>query len=106
MTPIDVVLISGFFTIGGSTLAWWLARRDKREQRKAEAATPGAPTVQEIWVRQDNMERAFKSALELLEEVADQEHVDTSKLSKKHVKVLFEAGYLPEAWEHLVQSDK
>lgn len=103
MTPLDVVFISGLFTIGGSTLAWFLARRDKREDRRAAAGTPGAPTVQEIWDRQDMMERAFRSALVLLGEVAEQlpEGVEPV-LSRKHIAILAEGNYLPVELERFV----
>lgn len=103
MNPLDVIVISGLFTVGGSTLAWFLARRDKGDERKYSSSAPGAPTVQEIWIRQDRMERAFKSSLVLLGEVAEQwdgEHPPV--LSRRHVAILAEGGYLPPEWEPLV----
>lgn len=102
MTPWQIVLLSGCITIVASTLAWYLARKDKREERTAAAGTPGAPTVQEIWIRQDLMERAFRSALVLLGEVAEQEEVDPERLSKRHLRILSEGNYLPPEWENLV----
>lgn len=104
MTPVEVVILSGLFTIVGSTVAWWLARRDKREERKAAAATPGAPTVQEIWQRQDTMERAFRASLVILGEVAEQTDGKIHlKLSHKHLKILADGGYLPPEFDHLLE---
>lgn len=104
MGPFEVVLVSGLFTIGGSTLAWWLARRDKRDDRRHSASAPGAPTVQEIWIRQDKMERAFKSSIVLLGEVAEQtvDHHPPLILSRRHVAILSEGGYLPAEWDFMV----
>lgn len=106
MTPTDVVILSGIFTIVGSTLAWFLARRDKREDRRAAAGTPGAPTVQEIWVRQDKIETAFRSALVLLGEVAEQWDGERPPvLSKRHMNILAEGGYLPPEFDNLHTAD-
>lgn len=107
MTPIEVVILSGVFTIVGSTLAWFLARKDKREDRRAASATPGAPTVQEIWQRQDRMETAFRASLVLLGEVADQWDSDFPPvLSKRHLKILAEGGYLPPEFDKLLAAEE
>ncbi|QCQ57471.1 hypothetical protein SEA_SUCHA_26 [Microbacterium phage Sucha] len=103
MNPVEVVILSAAFTMVGSTLAWFLARKDKREDRAAASATPGAPTVQEIWQRQDRIENALRSALVILGEVAEQ--VDDPHelvLSKRHLKVLSDGGYLPPEFDNLV----
>ncbi len=106
MTPVEVVVLSGAFTIVGSTLAWFLARRDKREERQAASGTPGAPTVQEIWQRQDKMETAFRSALVLLGEVAEQWDGERPPvLSKRHMNILAEGGYLPPEFDNLLTAD-
>lgn len=103
MTPVEVVVLSGIFTLVGSTVAWWLARRDKREERTHSAATPGAPTVQEIWQRQDKMENAFRASLVLLSEIAEQwdgPHPPT--LSPRAIQILRENDYLPAELDNLV----
>ena len=106
MSPIDVVFISGGFTLVGSLLAWFLARKDKREERQAAAGTPGAPTVQEIWQRQDKMETAFRSSLVLLGEVAEQWDGERPPvLSKRHMNILAEGGYLPPEFDNLLTAD-
>lgn len=103
MNPLETVLVSGLFTVVASTLAWFLARRDKREQHRNESTSPGAPTVQEIWQRQDNMERAFRASLVLLGEVAEQwDGAHPPVLSRKHLNILAEGGYLPPEFENLV----
>lgn len=81
------------------------SRRERQKDQRA-AGSPGAPTVQEIWQRQDRMERAFRSALVLLGEVADQwdgEHPPV--LSKRHMNILAEGGYLPPEFDNLLTSD-
>lgn len=107
MTPIDVVLVSGAFTLVGSLLAWFLARRDKRDEREAASSTPGAPTVQEIWQRQDRLENAFRSSLVLLGEIAEQLPEGFEPvLSRKHVAVLSEGNYLPPELEKFVTDER
>lgn len=103
MTPLDVVLISGGFTLVGTILAWFLARRDKKDQRVHDVRTPVPPTTQEVWNRLDRVEKVLGSSVVLLGEVADQwqgEHPPI--LSRRHVAIVTEAGYMPAEWEPLV----
>ena len=103
MTPEQVIVLSAAFTMVGSTLSWFLARKDKRDTHRVASTTPGAPTVQEIWQRQDKMERSFRSALVLLGEVAEQwDRGQPPVLSKQHLNILAEGGYLPPEFENLV----
>ena len=96
MTPVDVVVISGAFTLVGSLLAWFLARRDKREERRAASVTPGAPTVQQVWERQDRQERALGAALMLLAQVVEQHDNPHELILSKHaIKTLRETGFMP-----------
>lgn len=104
MEPWVPGFITGSLALIGVLAAAWLQTRRERAAHARNSATPGAPTVQEIWIRQDKMERCFKSALVLLEEVAEQESVDPTQLSKKHLKVLADAGYLPAEWDYLVDN--
>ena len=107
MTPWEVVVLSGVFTIIGSTIAWWLARRDKREERKHASASPAAPTVQEIWQRQDRMENAFRASLVLLGEIAEQwDGPHPPELSPRAIAVLRELDYLPAELENLIPKDE
>lgn len=103
MQPFEVVFLSGIFTIVGSTLAWFLARRDKRDERKHTSASPGAPTVQEIWQRQDRMENAFRASLVLLGEIAEQwDGPHPPNLSPRAIAVLRENDYLPAELDNLL----
>lgn len=81
------------------------ALQAKREERKAvrDSATPGVPTVQEIWQRQDLMERAFKASLVLVGELAEQ-HDNPSKLilNKSAIKTLRDSGYMPDELEEVL----
>lgn len=81
------------------------ARRERQKDQRS-SSTPGAPTVQEIWQRQDKMERAFRSALVLLGEVADQWDGERPPvLSKRHMNILAEGGYLPPEFDNLLTAD-
>lgn len=81
------------------------ARRESRKDAR-DSARPGAPTVQEIWQRQDKMERAFRSALVLLGEVAEQWAGDRPPvLNKRHMQILAEGGYLPPEFDNLLTAD-
>lgn len=100
MNPIDVVLISGAFTLVGTVLAWILARRDKKDQNKHDIQTPTPPTTQEVWKRVDGLEKVVRSAVVILGEVADQwDGPHPPILSKRHVAVLAEEGYMPPEWD-------
>ena len=104
MSPIEVVLISGGFTLVGTVLAWFLARRDKRDQRRHDSQNPTPPSTQEVWTRLDKVEKVLGSTVVLLGEVADQwqsEHPPV--LSKRHVAIVAEAGYMPPEWEPKVE---
>lgn len=104
MTPLDVVLISGAFTLVGTILAWVLARRDKKDQRAHDVRSPAPPSTQEVWTRLDRVERVLGSSVVLLGEVADQWQGDHPPvLSKRHVAIVTEAGYMPSEWEPLVE---
>jgi hypothetical protein len=50
------------------------------------------------------MERAFKSSIVLLGEVAEQtvDHHPPLILSRRHVAILSEGGYLPAEWDFMV----
>lgn len=77
----------------------------RRERAKAErdASTPGVPTVQEIWQRQDLMERAFKASLVLLGESVEQ-HDNPGALvfNRAAVKTLRESGFMPSELEDVL----
>lgn len=103
MNPAEVVVLSGLFTIVGSTVAWFLARRDKNDERKFNSAAPGAPTVQEIWQRQDRMENAFRASLVLLGEIAEQwDGQHPPRLSQRAIDILRESNFLPAELDNLL----
>jgi hypothetical protein len=73
--------------------------RDRRKERDA-TRTPTPPTTQQVWERLDKMERVVQASVAILGEVADQwPHDHVPVLSKRHVAVLMEAGYMPAEWE-------
>lgn len=96
-------LISGAGALALALVVGWLQSRRERHAQDHATASPEAPTTQQVWERQDRFEKVLRSALVLLGAVAEQEHVDTSQLPKKHLKVLYDANYLPVEWEHLVE---
>lgn len=103
MTPLDVVLISGGFTLIGTFLAWVLARRDKKDERQHTGQTPTPPSTQEVWTRLDKTEKVADSAVILLGKVADQWPDDSTPVfPKRHVMVLAEEGFMPPQWDPLV----
>lgn len=73
--------------------------RDRRKDRSA-IKTPEPPTTQQVWERLDRVERVLISSIALLGEVADQWQGDSPPvLSKRHVAVVANAGYMPPEWE-------
>ena len=109
VNTLDVVLISGVLTLIGSLLSWFLARADKRSAHFAESTTPGVPTVQQIWERQDKLERdrvvmdaALRACITLLSEIAEQwDSEKQPELSRQALDTLRKGGYLPAEFESM-----
>lgn len=80
-----------------------LTARRERQKAERDARTPGVPTVQEIWLRQDTMERAFKASLVLLGESVEQ-HNNPGDLvfNQAAVKTLRDSGYMPSELEDVL----
>ena len=96
----SMALIAAVLT--GVVTSLFAARRERIKDAR-DSARPGVPTVQEIWIRQDNMERAFKASLVLLGESVDQ-HENPGRLvfNKAAVKTLRESGYMPSELEDVL----
>lgn len=82
------------------------ARRERRAHERASAA-PGAPTVQQVWERQDRMERALGASLTLVGELVEQhDNPGSLRLSKSAIKILRETGYMPTELEDVLQENE
>ncbi len=88
--------------LGGFVNGWLQSRRDKRAYM-TNSISPGAPTVQQVWERQDRQERALGAALMLLAQIAEQ-HENPSKLvlSKTAIKTLRDTGFMPPELEDIL----
>ncbi|WNO27265.1 membrane protein [Microbacterium phage Jemerald] len=77
----------------------------RREARKAalDSRTPGVPTVQQVWERQDKQERALAASLVLLAQAIKQ-HDDPGKLvlSKSAIKTLRQTNFMPPELEDVL----
>lgn len=106
MEPWVPGLIAGTFAvvvaIVGGMVQIRVAARTARAGLTAQT-TPGAPTVGDIWKRQDSMEKAFKAALVLLGESVEQ-HDNPGQLQFNAVAVrdLRESGYMPPELENVL----
>lgn len=107
--------IPGFITGGLALIAvfvggWLQSRRERQasdrqaklalSQHSMTSASPTPPTTQEVWTRLDKVEKVLGSTVVLLGEVADQwqaEHPPV--LSRRHVSIVAEAGYMPPEWD-------
>ena len=97
--------ITGTLALISIFVAGWLQSRRERNQHRLGSASPGAPTVQEIWKRQDHQERVLRAAIGVIGEVAEQwDAKHPPVLSKRHVAVLSEEGYMPPGWEPMTAS--
>ncbi|QLF84360.1 hypothetical protein SEA_KARATE_36 [Microbacterium phage Karate] len=96
----SLALVAAVLT--GVITSVFTARRERAKDAR-DSARPGAPTVQQVWERQDKMERAFKASLTLLGEVVEQ-HADpgTLVLSKSAIRILRESGYMPTELEDIL----
>lgn len=104
-------LVTGGFAVlvavtSGVLSAWFQAKRE-RAGHVRNSTSPGAPTVQQVWERQDKMERAFKASLTLLGEVVEQ-HADPGslRLSQSALKTLRESGYMPSELEDVLAENE
>jgi len=81
------------------------ARRERRAHERA-SASPGSPTVQQVWERQDKQERALDASLVLLAQVVKQ-HDDPHELvlSKSAIKTLRETGFMPLELEDVLNEN-
>lgn len=92
--------ITGFAAILLAVLGYFLQKRERQTTQGYTGRTPTPPTTQEVWQRLDEMERVLRSAVFILGEVAEQwPHDHAPILSRRHVAVLAEKGYLPPEWE-------
>lgn len=83
-----------------AVLQTWRERRKAREDTK----TPSPPTTQQVWERLDKVETVLGSTVVLLGEVADQWQADHPPvLSKRHVSIVANAGYMPPEWDPQVE---
>lgn len=94
--------ITGAVALLSVFVAGWLQARRERRAAERQIREPSPPTTQEVWRRLDDVERVLRSGMVLLGEVAEQWPGDHAPvLSRRHVAVLAEAGYLPPEWEPL-----
>ncbi|WKW85421.1 membrane protein [Microbacterium phage Milani] len=91
--------VTGTLAIVGVVVAGYLQSR----RESAGGNRPGAPTVQEIWTRQDRMERGFRGSLVLLVELWEQ-HDNKGKLvlNRAAIKDLRDSGYMPSELEDVL----
>lgn len=93
--------------VASGVITGLLAARRERIAHARQSITPGVPTVQEIWVRQDRMERAFGASLTLLGEVVEQhDNPHALVLSKSAIRILRETGYMPTELEDVLQENE
>lgn len=96
----SLALIAAVLT--GIVTSVFTARRE-RQKAERDSSTPGVPTVQEIWKRQDLMERAFKASLVLLGESVEQhDNPGTLVFNRSAVKTLRESGFMPSELEDVL----
>lgn len=81
------------------------ARRERAAHERASGA-PGAPTVQQVWERQDKMERALGASLTLVGELVEQhDNPGTLRLSPSAIRILRDTGYMPTELEDVLQQN-
>lgn len=96
--------VTGSLALLGVVIAALLQSRRERNQHRRSSSSPGAPTVQDIWKRQDHQERVLRAAVGVIGEVAEQwDAPHPPVLSARHVSVLSEEGYMPPEWEPQVE---
>lgn len=82
------------------------ARRERKAREHASGA-PGAPTVQQVWERQDKMERALGASIMLVGELVEQhDNPGALRLSPSAIRILRETGYMPTELEDVLQQNE
>lgn len=98
--------ITGTLSIIVVVFTGWLQSRRERSAHTRASASPGAPTVQEIWKRQDTMENAFKASLVLLGELAEQwDGPHPPVLSKRAIETLRSSDFLPTEFDRFLKEE-
>lgn len=104
-------LITGGFAVAVAILSGVItnvlqARREARAREYASGA-PGSPTVQQVWERQDRMERALGASLTLVGELVEQhDNPGELRLSPSAIRILRETGYMPTELEDVLQENE
>lgn len=89
--------------IGNGIISGVLQARRERKKDERDSAAPGVPTVQEIWKRQDNQERALDAALVLWVQTVKQHDTPGDLVfSKAAIKTLRETGFMPPELEDVL----
>jgi hypothetical protein len=115
MSVLNEPWVPGFITgtlaliaaIASGVITGLLAARRERAAHQRASNSPGSPTVQQVWERQDRQERALDASLVLLAQVVKQ-HDDPHELvlSKSAIKTLRDTGFMPmELEDVLIESE-
>ncbi|QIG58114.1 membrane protein [Microbacterium phage CaptainRex] len=100
----SIALVAAIAT--GIITSLFAARLAAKNHARASAA-PGAPTVQQVWERQDRMERALGAALTLVGELVEQhDNPGGLRLSPSAIKILRETNYMPTELEDVLQENE
>lgn len=96
--------VTGTLALCAVVITALLQSRRERATADRQSRTPAPPTTQEVWQRLDSTDRILRSALVLLGEVVEQvEKGHPFVLSRRHLLVLSNEGYLPSELEHLIE---
>ena len=99
------LITGGFAVVVAIISGWYVATRELRADRR-KSSMPGAPTVQEIWQRQDRLESVTRAALDIVTDVFEQiEDTSSIVLSQRSLHILAENDYLPSKLEHLLEEE-
>lgn len=93
--------------VASGIITGMLQARRERKAREHSSGAPGAPTVQQVWERQDKMERALGASLTLVGELVEQhDNPHELMLSPTAIKILRETGYMPSELEDVLQKNE
>lgn len=91
--------------VTGIVTSLFAARRARQDHIRA-SASPGAPTVQQVWERQDKMERALSASLTIIGELVEQhDNKGNLRLSPSALRILRETEYMPTELEDVLTNE-
>lgn len=101
MDVVIVAIAGGVATVIAAVASPAIAGLWTRITQRRALATPAPPSTVEVWARMDHVERVLRAALSVALKYTEEwpEGHPRPKLSRQHVAILIDEGYLDESFK-------